>query len=248
MAWSQKASSAATSLTCERPSSFTSSTGDLWSAIIRAKTSLPCLLLIWPLLASFGRAPQNRRAGPWQRFVAGRGGKKIVEQKVRDGGAIGRLGLRGFLEIIGQRRVRREHARLVRADAVGIDQAHLLRLGQLGHAPHGFLVEALIGAHGLDVGIGKVAIIVRLLLRAHERRFALVVIPAAGLLLDRAAGGDDVDLPRDLVLQRAPYAADAVEIFQFALGAEFLLPFGRTEMFTSQRIWPFSMSASLTAP
>ena len=81
----------------------------------------------------------------------------------------------------------------------------------------------MIGAHGLDVGIGKIAVIVRLFLRAHQRRLALVVVPAAGLLLDRAAGSDHVDLPRDLVLERAPHAADAVEILQLALGAEFLL-------------------------
>ena len=50
-----------------------------------------------------------------------------------------------------------------------------------------------------------------------------VVVPAAGLLLDGAAGGDHIDLPRDLILECAPDAADAVEILQLALGTEFLL-------------------------
>jgi hypothetical protein len=160
-----------------------------------------------------------------QCLLAGGGGEEIVEQKIGDGGAVGRFERGGFLEVIGQRGFRREHARLVGADAELADEPQLFRLGQFGHAGRRHFIKAVIGPHRLDVGIGEVAVIVRLFLRAHERRFAFVVVPAPRLLLDRAAGSDHVDLPRDLVLQRAPHAADAVEILQFAFGAEFFLAF-----------------------
>ena len=77
----------------------------------------------------------------------------------------------------------------------------------------------------------------------------VVIVPAACLLLQLFAARERLDLPLDLVGQRAAHAADRVHVLDLDLRAQLLSAVsGRTETLQSQRICPFSMSASLTPP
>ena len=87
------------------------------------------------------------------------------------------------------------------------------------------------GPHRLDVGIGKIAVIVRLFLRAHQRGLPLVVVPAARLLLDRAAASRTTSICRAISYSSA--RRTPLMLFRFFISLlvpNSSWPSGRTEM------------------
>ena len=86
--------------------------------------------------------------------------------------------------------------------------------------------------HGVDpllrdqerrqVGLGEIAIVVRLLLRAHRARLALLVVEQPRLLRDLAARLDHRHLAADLVLDRLAHEAERVDVLQLHAGAQLL--------------------------
>ena len=79
-----------------------------------------------------------------------------------------------------------------------------LGVGQLGQARAAFLEERVVELERQQVGIGEVAIIVRVFLRAQRARHALVGIEQPRFLGDRAAALDQLDLALRLMLDRRP--------------------------------------------
>ncbi len=75
-----------------------------------------------------------------------------------------------------------------------------------------------------QVGLGEVAIVVRVLLAAHAVGLALGGVVEARLLHDLAAGFEHANLPLDLVFERLPDEAERIDVLDLGLGAEFLLP------------------------
>ena len=96
------------------------------------------------------------------------------------------------------------------------------------------------------VGLGEVAVVVGLFFGAHGVRAALGAVPEARLLHDAAAVFDDADLALDLVLDRGADVAEAVDVFDFGLGAELFAPLSMTLTLASQRREPSSMLQSET--
>ena len=77
-----------------------------------------------------------------------------------------------------------------------------------------------------QIGVWEIAVVLRILFRAHHIAFALGIIPAAGLLFDTATLADDLDLPLRLILDGAVHRAEAVDVFHLGSSAEFLLSAG----------------------
>ena len=75
-----------------------------------------------------------------------------------------------------------------------------------------------------QIGLRKISIIVRLLFRPHAIGPAFGGVVQARLLLDPAAGLQHLLVALDLILQRLPDEAEGVDVLDFGLGAEFLLP------------------------
>ena len=66
------------------------------------------------------------------------------------------------------------------------------------------------------------------------------------LLHHAAAGFDHFDLALDFIFQRRADEAEAVDVLDLGLGAEFSAPFSRTLTLASQRSEPSSMLQSET--
>ena len=71
-----------------------------------------------------------------------------------------------------------------------------------------------------QVGIGEVAVVLRVFLAAHRARLVAVGIVEARFLHDRAAVLDQLDLPAHLELDRLLHEAEAVEVLDLAARAE----------------------------
>ena len=67
-----------------------------------------------------------------------------------------------------------------------------------------------------QIGIGEIAVVVRLFLGAHRARLAFAGIEQPRLLVDGAAVLDDLDLPARFVLDRLADEADRVHVLDFA--------------------------------
>ncbi len=108
----------------------------------------------------------------------------------------------------------------IQAQAVGCDEARGHLAGKLGH----------VGAHPLDplgrddqrrqVGVGEVAVIVRVFLGAHGAGLALVGVVKPGFLHHLAAVFDEFDLAAHLEFDGFFEEAKAVEVFDFAARAQ----------------------------
>ncbi len=85
-------------------------------------------------------------------------------------------------------------------------------------------IQAWSSSSGQEVGVGEVAVVVRLFLGAHRAGLALVRIVEAGLLVDGAAVLEDGDLAPGLDLDRLRDEAHRVHVLDLAARAEF----GRT--------------------
>jgi hypothetical protein len=89
--------------------------------------------------------------------------------------------------------------------------------GQLGPHPLDPLV-ARVARH--QVGIGEVAVVVRLLLDPQGVGAAVVLVPVTGLLSHSATALDQVHLTGGLVVDRPAQRAQRVDVFDLAAGAE----------------------------
>jgi hypothetical protein len=147
------------------------------------------------------------------------------------------------------------HAGVVFLEAVVLHKAGALLVWQFGQfGPDAF--DVLAGEfERQQVGIGEVAVIVRLFLRAHGARLVLVGVVQAGFLIDLAAVLKDIDLAAGFVFGRHLDEAERVDVLDLAARAEMafevagflvvIVAAGRqTETFTSARRLPFSMSPS----
>ena len=77
-----------------------------------------------------------------------------------------------------------------------------------------------------QVGVGEVAVVVRVFLAAHRARLAAIGVEQHGRLLDAAAVLDRVDLPLHLVVDRLLQEAEGVQVLDLAPRAERLRPGG----------------------
>jgi lysophospholipase L1-like esterase len=80
-----------------------------------------------------------------------------------------------------------------------------------------------IERHHRQIGVGKIAIVLRLLFRALRPRRAARFVVAAGLLHHVAAGFDPLHLPFELVFDGTTDEAKRVQVLDLDLGAEKLL-------------------------
>ncbi len=94
------------------------------------------------------------------------------------------------------------------------------RLRQLGHLAFHPLHPLGRDHQRRQVGVGEVAVVVRVFLGAHGTRLAGVGVEQHGGLLDRAAVFERVDLPVDLVVDRLLQEAEAVQVLDLAARAE----------------------------
>jgi hypothetical protein len=95
-----------------------------------------------------------------------------------------------------------------------------------------------------QVGVGEVAVVVRVFLAAHRARLAGVGVEQHGGLLDGQAVLDAVDLPLHLEVDGLLQEAEAVEVLDLAPRAQFGAPGRRTETLASQRKLPSCMLPS----
>src|SRR5947209_44752 len=100
------------------------------------------------------------------------------------------------------------------------DEARLLLVRQFRQIGLQRVDEVLRELERQQVGVGEIAIVVRLFLGAHRAGLALIGIEQPGLLLDRAAILQDADLAPRLVVDRLADEADRVDVLDLAAGAE----------------------------
>ncbi len=106
----------------------------------------------------------------------------------------------GF-EVIGGFPFGDEYGRVVSRE-VRCHEPGLLLIRQFGQRAGDFIHPGLLEDERQEVRVGEIAIVVRLLLRAHGSRFAVAGIEQPRFLADRAARLDDVDLTARFVLDR----------------------------------------------
>ena len=113
------------------------------------------------------------------------------------------------LGVVGEAGHVDEHARVLVLDAPRLDEPGAPGGRELGHR------RAHLGAHLVgrrdrhEIGLGEVAVVVRLFLRAARDRAAAVFVPVPRLLHDPLAGLDQRRLPFGLVLDRRAAASAA---------------------------------------
>ena len=100
-----------------------------------------------------------------------------------------------------------------------------------------------VGRQRHEVGLGEVAVVVGVLLRAERVGAAVVLVPVARLLADDLPVAEQHDLPARLVLDRTAERAHRVEVLDLATSAEGS-PGRRTDTLASTRIEPSSILAS----
>ena len=149
---------------------------------------------------------------------------KCTQHPVRDELAVLFRGaaerLRRRLEIAGGLAVGRERGGVLRGQRVLRGEARLHRLRQLGQFGAHALDPRVVDRERRQVGIGKVAVVLRVFLAAHRPRFAAVGVVEARLLDDGAAFADQLDLAPHLEFDRLLHEAEAVEVLDLAARAE----------------------------
>ncbi len=115
---------------------------------------------------------------------------------------------------------RRQHAGVVLGEAVIAHEPRRLFVRQLGHRGPHLLDRRFVDHERQQVGVREVAVVVRLFLRAHRARLALVGIVQARFLLDLAAALEQLDLALDFVIDGALDEAERVDVLDLGAGAE----------------------------
>ena len=134
--------------------------------------------------------------------------------------------LRGGFVPVGVLLVLRKDLGVVFRDAVFLDHASAPRLGLLGEEFAPFLYRRLVKFDGHEVGLGEVAVVVRVFLGAHRGSLHRLGVPPARLLHDRNRVGHALPLAPRLVDERGVYAAEGVHVLYLDLRAELLLADG----------------------
>ena len=126
--------------------------------------------------------------------------------------------------------------RLIEICALGISGQHtgiIARQAIVDLKPRAFLVwqfrqvdpnafnERIINFQRQQVGVGEIAVIMRILFRSHAAGLALVRIIKAGFLIDRATALENFDLAARFELNRRLDEAKRVHVLDLAAGAEF---------------------------
>ena len=127
---------------------------------------------------------------------------------------------RNILEIVRMRLLGDEQIGLRGAQAIVGDEARLLRVRKLGQARADFLDPALVENERQEIGVGEIAVIVRLFLAAHRPGDAARGIEEPRLLFDRAAIFQELDLAARLVLDRLHREPDRIDVLDLAARAE----------------------------
>jgi hypothetical protein len=129
----------------------------------------------------------------------------------------------GF-EVIGGRARGSKQRRVVGRQAVVAHEALAAGVGELGHLRF-HAVDFLLGDHqGQEIGIGKIAVVLRVLLGAHRASLIALRVVEPRFLLDASAVFQHLDLPPRLELDRALHEAEGVQVLDLAARAELSLP------------------------
>ena len=154
-------------------------------------------------------------------------GRHVAHQPVRGrlGVFLAGLGDDGFV-IRRHRLRRRQDQRVVLGQAVVADEALAHRGRQFRHAGFHAVDPLLRDRERRQVGVGEVAVVLRVFLAAHLARFLAVRVPQARGLHDLAAVLDQLDLAAHLVMDRFFHEAERVQVLDLAARAEFLLADG----------------------
>ena len=117
--------------------------------------------------------------------------------------------------------------------------------GSSGRRPRTRSISSALRRQRHEVGLGEVAVIVRLLLRPQRAQRPGRRVVVQRLLLHRPAAVQQLDLALDLGRHALGQELERVHVLEFGLGAQLgRSPAGRTETLASQRSEPFSMSQS----
>ena len=159
---------------------------------MRANTSLACLPDSVPLSisatssASAAGGTGRSAAASWRASATRR--QHLVDHPVGDllGQAAAPAPPRG-VEVVGDLLLRHQHARVLRRQPQPVGVAGEAILGQLGQRPARLGQRRLVHHHRRQIGLGEVAVVVRLLLGAHRRRQPAGGVPQPRLLHDALA-------------------------------------------------------------
>ena len=144
--------------------------------------------------------------------------EQLIDDPIRSLLGIAPLG--HCLEIIRGLLFGDEHVGIVGRKPEGFDEPRPLLIGNLRKLLCEPVHKVLRQLERKKVGIWEIAIVVRLLLRAHRPRLAGLGIEQPRLLLDAPAVFQDLDLPPRLMLDGLPDEADRVHVLDLAARAE----------------------------
>ena len=124
------------------------------------------------------------------------------------------------LEEIGRLALGDEDRRVIGGKPILAHESGLLGVRHFRQIARQRSDEGVVELERQQIGIGEIAIVVRLFLRAHRTRLAACGIEEARLLLDLAAILDDGDLTARFRLDRLADEADRVDVLDLAARVE----------------------------
>ena len=180
-----------------------------------ASTSLACVAVSSPAVsirttvatAAGSTATAASRGTSWTKRASRRAG---VDTRVERGEHVGVVVALDEERDVAARRV----------DAGGACERGPPRGWQRGHRGVDACDPLVTGIERDEVGLGEVAVVLRLLLAPQRVGAALVLVPVPRLLDDALAGLEQLDLAARLVLDGAAERAQRVEVLDLAAGAE----------------------------
>ncbi len=145
----------------------------------------------------------------------------LAEQDIGHAAGVAR-GAGGGFKAVGKLARCGKRECVLRIQIVLGDHPRAAGFGQLGKLFGGLGQECGGDNERRQVGLGEVAIVVRLLLGAHGISAAFSRVPEAAFLHHAAAGFDDLDLALNFIFQSRADEAEAVDILDFGFGSEFV--------------------------
>src|SRR5262249_31634782 len=136
--------------------------------------------------------------------------------------------LHGGFEVIGDVLPGRQYAGIVLRQAILLDESMGACGWQFRQIPLKVSDPVLPELQWDEIGIRKIAVVMRLFLGSHDGRLAAIEIPQTSFLRDRSALAEDLRLALDFVLDGILDELEGIDVFQFNLDPVFPLP-GRTE-------------------
>ena len=145
--------------------------------------------------------------------------RELAHQPVRDQLWRAAAVTRGFVEA-RESQALRHHRSVVHGQAVLLLEAQRHRRRQLGQGGANRFDPVGRDHQRRQVGVGEVAVVVRVFLAAHGPGLAGVRVEQHRGLADRQAVFDLVDLPVDLEVDRLRHVAERVQVLDLAPGAQ----------------------------